>query len=98
MKRGRANDAQAFARSPAAGGQSAGWYAVERNVAGPQSGEEPRQRVQIALHVNIALAAAVNLLPLTGCPAGHVHQRDVFARDAQSFAEWRVFALVGEKV
>src|SRR5205807_1084238 len=98
MKGRGADDAQTFARAPAARGQSAGRYAVERDVAGTQTGEEPRQRVQVTLHVNVTLAATVNLLPLTGGAAGHIHQRDFLTRDAQSLAEGRMRVLICEKI
>src|SRR6186713_939873 len=48
--------------------------------------------------MDIALTAAVNFLPLTGCAAGHVDQRDLFARNAEALAERRMVVLVGEKL
>ena len=54
--------------------------------------------MQVALHMDVALAAPVNLLPLPRRAAGHVDQRHLVARDAQSRAEGWMGQLVGQEI
>jgi hypothetical protein len=98
MEGGGADDAQPLAGPPAAGRHAAGRHAVDRHVAGAQSGHEPGQRVQIALHMDVALAAPVNLLTLARRAAGHIDQGHVAPRDAEPRAEGRSLELVGQKI
>ena len=98
MKCGGAGDAQPLAGSPAAGGQAAGRNAIDGDVARPQPGEEPRQRMEVALHMHIALRAAVDFLALPRRAAGHVDERDLRTGDAEALAERRMRILIGEKI
>jgi len=98
MKRGGTGDAQTLPRTPSTSGETTCGHAVDGHVARPQPRQKPGQCVEIALHVNVAVGPAVDFLPLPRSPAGHIDQSDLFARDAETFAERRVLGLVGQKI
>ena len=55
--------------------------------------------MQVALHMDIALAAPINLLPLPRRAAGHIDQRHLIARVCRAdAAEGRLRELVGQEI